>query len=131
MMRISMKTDYGLIALKHISGQDNGRLINAKEIATRFNLPPNLLAKILQNLAHSGILEAQKGSGGGYRMARDSNNITLTEIFEAIEGPVHMVMCTSTSGCCSLEDRCTVRNGLVDLEGKFAAFFNSVKLADV
>ena len=131
MMRISMKTDYGLIALKHISAQDNGRLINAKEIATLFNLPPNLLAKILQNLAHSGILEAQKGSGGGYRMARESTGITLTEIFESIEGPVHMVMCTSTSGCCSLEDRCTVRNGLVDLESKFAEFFNSVKLADV
>lgn len=131
MMRISMKTDYGLIALKHISTQDHGRLINAKEIAMQFSLPPNLLAKILQNLAHSGILEAHKGSGGGYRMARDPNGVTLTEVFESIEGPVHMVMCTSTSGCCSLEDRCTVRNGLVDLEGKFTEFFDSVKLADV
>jgi len=131
MMRISMKTDYGLIALKHISDQENGNLINAKEIATRFNLPPNLLAKILQSLAHSGILEAQKGSGGGYRMARDPAGVTLTEIFESIEGPVHMVMCTSTSGCCSLEDRCTVKNGLVNLETKFAEFFNTVTLADV
>jgi len=131
MMRISMKTDYGLIALKHISNQENGNLINAKEIAARFNLPPNLLAKILQNLAHSGILEAQKGSGGGYRMARDPEGVSLTEIFESIEGPVHMVMCTSTSGCCSLEDRCTVKNGLVNLENKFAEFFNSVMLSDV
>ena len=126
-----MKTDYGLIALKHISTQENGNLINAKEIATRFNLPPNLLAKILQNLAHSGILEAQKGSGGGYRMARDPGGVSLTEIFESIEGPVHMVMCTSTSGCCSLEDRCTVKNGLVNLENKFSEFFNSVMLSDV
>lgn len=37
MMRISMKTDYGLIALKHISTQENARLINAKEIATQFS----------------------------------------------------------------------------------------------
>ena len=131
MMRISMKTDYGLIALKHISAQENVNLINAKEIAGKFNLPPNLLAKILQNLAHSGILEAQKGSGGGYRMARDPGGVSLTEIFESIEGPVHMVMCTSTSGCCSLEDRCTVKNGLVNLENKFAEFFNSVMLSDV
>jgi Rrf2 family protein len=130
-MRISMKTDYGLIALKHISTQENGHLINAKEISTRFNLPPNLLAKILQSLAHSGILEAQKGSGGGYRMAREPGGITLTEIFESIEGPVHMVMCTSTSGCCSLEERCTVKNGLVNLESRFAEFFNTVTLADV
>jgi Rrf2 family protein len=131
MMRISMKTDYGLIALKHISTQENGRLTNAKEIASRFHLPPNLLAKILQSLAHSGILEAQKGSGGGYRMARDPGTVTLTEVFESIEGPVHMVMCTSTDGCCNLEERCTVKNGLVNLESKFAEFFNNVTLSDV
>lgn len=126
-----MKTDYGLIALKYIATQDGGKLINAREIATRFNLPPNLLAKILQNLAHSGILDAQKGSGGGYRLARDPAGVTLTEIFESIEGPVHMVMCTSTDGCCSLEERCTVKNGLVNLESKFAEFFNTVTLSEV
>jgi len=131
MMRISMKTDYGLIALKHIASHGNGHLINAKEIAQRFNLPPNLLAKILQSLSSSGIIEAQKGSGGGYRMARKPQEVTLTEVFESIEGPVHMVLCTRTAGCCSVEDLCTVKNGLVNLERKFAEFFDSVTLADV
>ena len=131
MMRISMKTDYGLIALKHISSQNSDRLINAKEIAERFHLPPNLLAKILQSLSHAGIIEAQKGSGGGYRMAREADDITLTQIFESIEGPVHMVMCTSDGGCCSVEDRCTIKNGLMNLERKFAEFFDTVTLSDV
>lgn len=126
-----MKTDYGLIALKHIATQPDGRLINAREIAARFNLPPNLLAKILQSLSSSGIIEAQKGSGGGYRMARDPGEVTLTQIFESIEGPVHMVMCTSDDGCCSIEERCTIKNGLTDLERRFAEFFNTVKLSDV
>lgn len=131
MMRISMKTDYGLIALKHMANQRGDGLVNAKELAARFNLPPNLLAKILQSLSQSGIIEAQKGSGGGYRMARESESVTLTEIFESIEGPVHMIMCTSDNGCCSVEDSCTVRNGLINLERKFAEFFDSVTLADV
>jgi Rrf2 family protein len=77
MMRISMKTDYGLIALKHISSHSDGELVNAREIAERFALPPNLLAKILQSLSQSGIIEAQKGSGGGYRMARNPDDVTL------------------------------------------------------
>lgn len=131
MMRISMKTDYGLIALKHMASRHGNGLVNAKELATQFNLPPNLLAKILQNLSQSGIIEAQKGSGGGYRLRRDPSGITLTEIFESIEGPVHMVMCTSETAPCSVEDRCTVRNGLVNLERKFAEFFDSITLADV
>jgi len=126
-----MRTDYGLIALKHIASLPEGGLANAREIAARFSLPPNLLAKILQNLAQSGIIEAQKGSGGGYRMARSPADITLAQIFESIEGPVHMVMCTSNDGCCSIEDRCTVKNGLTSLELKFYEFFDQVTLADV
>lgn len=131
MIRISMRTDYGLIALKHIAALPEGSLANAREIATHFNLPPNLLAKILQNLSQSGIIEAQKGSGGGYRMARDPGDVTLAQVFESIEGPVHMVMCTSTDGCCSIEERCTVKNGLTSLEQKFYEFFETVTLADV
>jgi Rrf2 family protein len=126
-----MKTDYGLIALKHMATQKGDGLVNAKELAARFSLPPNLLAKILQSLSQSGIIEAQKGSGGGYRMARDSKDVTLTEIFESIEGPVHMIMCTSDNGSCSVENSCTIRNGLVTLEKKFAEFFDSITLADV
>jgi len=131
MIRISMRTDYGLIALKHIASLPEGDLANAKEIAARFSLPPNLLAKILQNLSQSGIIEAQKGSGGGYRMVRKANDVTLAQVFESIEGPVHMVMCTSTEGCCTIEDRCTVKNGLTSLEQKFYEFFDTVTLADV
>jgi Rrf2 family protein len=131
MMRISMKTDYGLIALKHMAAQQGDGLVNAKELAARFQLPPNLLAKILQSLSQSGIIEAQKGSGGGYRLVRNPADITLTEIFESIEGPVHMIMCTSDNGNCSVEDSCTIRNGLVSLESKFAEFFDSITLSDV
>lgn len=131
MIRISMKTDYGLIALKHIASLPKGDIANAKEIAERFSLPPNLLAKILQSLSQSGIIEAQKGSGGGYRMIKAPTDVTLAAIFESIEGPVHMVMCTSTDGCCSIEDRCTVKNGLTSLEQRFYQFFETVTLADV
>ena len=50
MMRISMKTDYGLIALKHIATQENGSLINAKEIATQQGLSDQPPAEDLLNL---------------------------------------------------------------------------------
>jgi Rrf2 family protein len=126
-----MRTDYGLIALKHIASLPDGSLANAREIAANFSLPPNMLAKILQSLSQSGIIEAQKGSGGGYRLARSPGEVTLAQILESIEGPVHMVMCTSNDGCCTLEDRCTVKNGLTSLEQKFYEFFDTVTLADV
>ena len=130
MMRMSMKTDYGLIALKHMATGGDA-VINAKDLAAAYDLPPNLLAKILQRLSSSGIIEAQKGSGGGYRMTRDPGSVTLTEVFESIEGPVHLVMCTKEDGSCTFENRCTIKNGLVDLEKKFAEFFDTVTITDV
>ena len=77
------------------------------------------------------IVSHQKGSGGGYRIARNPEDITLTEIFESIEGPVHMIMCSSDNGECTVEDSCTIRNGLISLERKFAEFFDSITLSDV
>ncbi len=131
MMRMSMKTDYGLIALKHMALAGPDSVINARELASKYELPPNLLAKILQRLSHSGIIEAQIGSGGGYRMTRDPASVTLSEVFESIEGPVHLVMCTRTDGECTLSDRCTIKNGLNNLERKFAEFFDTVKLSEI
>jgi Rrf2 family protein len=128
---MSLKTDYGLIALKHISTRPDGELCNAKEIAAKFDLPPNMLAKVLQSLAQGGIVESQKGIGGGYRMARDPAEITLTQVFEAIEGPLHLLLCTEDSGCCTREDLCTVKRGLINLERKFVEFFGSITLVDV
>jgi len=64
-------------------------------------------------------------------MIRNPSHVTLAQVFESIEGPVHMVMCTSHDGCCSIEDRCTVKNGLTSLEQKFHEFFETVTLADV
>ena len=126
-----MKTDYGLIALKYMAEQSPDANVKAKEIADKYCLPPNLLAKVLQRLAQSGIIEAYKGSQGGYRLARNPSGVTLTEVFESIEGPVHLVMCTNTDGSCSLETRCTIKNGLSNLEKRFAEFFDSVTIMDV
>ena len=131
MMRMSMKTDYGLIALKFMASQGPSATVNAKQIADHHCLPPNLLAKVLQRLAQSGVIEAYKGSRGGYRLTRDPSGVTLTEVFESIEGPIHLVMCTNEDGSCSLENRCTIKNGLVNLEQKFTEFFDSVTILDV
>lgn len=131
MMRISMKTDYGLIALKYMADQPPATTVKAKEIAERYCLPPNLLAKVLQRLAQSGIIEAYKGSQGGYRLARSPGEVTLTEVFESIEGPVHLIMCTNKDGSCSLEMSCTIKNGLSNLERKFAEFFDTITIMDV
>jgi Rrf2 family protein len=68
------------------------------EIAQAQRVPPDFVAKILQSLVHAGLLSSHRGSGGGFRLARPRNEISLLSIVEAIEGPLAVVACSSPDG---------------------------------
>ncbi|MFQ5961714.1 MAG: Rrf2 family transcriptional regulator, partial [Candidatus Methylomirabilales bacterium] len=62
MLKFSKKADYGLMALQHIASVQFGevtraRIVNTKEIAEEYNIPTELLAKVLQTLAKHAIIE--------------------------------------------------------------------------
>jgi Rrf2 family protein len=131
MLRLSKKSDYGLIALKHIAYEANGSPVNAREIAEAYNLPPDLLAKVLQDLKRSGIISSRFGSGGGYRMAKDPAKVTLRDVVQSIDGPVRFLACNTGRNKCNLTRRCTVRKRLTRFEKDLAALLDTVTLADL
>lgn len=131
MLRLSKKSDYGLIALKHIASQENGKVANAKQIARKYGLPLDLLAKVLQNLSRSGILSPRFGSGGGYRLAKKPSDITLKDVIQSIDGPVRFLACYSGNSNCSLMRRCTVRKSLREFEKKLSAILETLVISDI
>lgn len=131
MLKFSKKVDYGLIALKYIASLDNESVASAREIAEFYYLPPDLLAKILQSLARSGIIQSQSGSGGGYRMDKNPSDVTLKEIVQSIEGSLHLVGCGKRDAACSIEPHCTIKDTLLNVEEKLAAFFDTIKLNEI
>ena len=131
MLKFSKKFDYGLIALKYIASLEDGSVASAREIAEIYYLPPVLLAKILQSLARSRIIQSQSGSGGGYRMAKDPSDVTLKEIVESIEGSLHLVGCGKEDAACSIEPHCTIKDTLLNIEKKIASLFDTITLKDI
>ena len=131
MLRFSKKSDYGLIALKHIVANSKNSVVNAREISEKYNLPPDLLAKILQSLSKSGIIKSQFGSGGGYRMAKKPSEVTLKDIIQSIDGPVHLVGCSRGDSDCSIEPQCTIKKMLLSVEQKLESFFSTITLKDI
>ncbi len=71
----------------------------ARSIATETGVPPAFLAKILRQLAQQGIIEGERGHGGGYRLARSADEIVLADIVAAVEG------LQRGSEVCSMGDR--------------------------
>jgi len=67
--------------------QNTGRLVPSREIARALGASENHLSKVLQRLAHAGIVRSTRGPKGGFKIRSPWEKIRLMEIYEAIEGP--------------------------------------------
>jgi FeS assembly SUF system regulator len=112
MLRISKKADYALIAMKHLAGEARDDTASAREIAERYDVSLDLLAKVLQGLARQGFLASHKGVHGGYHLARSTSAISVSDIIEAIDGPVRITACSLADERCEQFAKCNVRDPL-------------------
>ena len=112
MLRLSKKADYGLMAMKHLALHGDGSS-SAREIASLYNIPIELLAKILQRLVRRGLLVSQQGTRGGYQLARVPARISVADVSQAIDGPVTVTACSSSEeSTCEQFEKCNVRDPL-------------------
>ena len=112
MLRLSKKTDYALMALIHLTQDSSRGAWSAREIARSYNIPPHLMAKVLQRMAQSGIVVSHQGTRGGYALGRPAHLINAAEVIESIEGPFSMTSCVSESGYCLQFEKCTIKSPL-------------------
>src|ERR1700704_2801370 len=96
MLRLSKKADYALIAMKHLALRGDRGSSSAREIASLYDIPIELLAKVLQRLVRGGLLASQQGTRGGYQLARVPALISVADVIQAIDGPVAVTACSSS-----------------------------------
>jgi Rrf2 family iron-sulfur cluster assembly transcriptional regulator len=87
-MRITTRTRYAIRALYDLAFHRLGQAAGAKEIAERQKVPLRFLEQILQDLRKAGIVEARRGPRGGYALARQPAQISLSEVLYAVRGPL-------------------------------------------
>jgi Rrf2 family protein len=107
-MIISTKCQYALRAVYEIARSNQGRVMTIGDIAKAQSIPQRYLEGILNQLRKDGLLEAQRGRSGGYKLAKDPRNITVGEVVRLIDGPIRVVVCveeTSTTDC-PMQDDC-------------------------
>ena len=85
MVRLSEATALGLHVMAIIAAQN--RAIPVVDAAKQLDASAAHLSKVMQRLAKAGFLKAKRGPSGGYTLARPATEITLLEIYEALEGP--------------------------------------------
>lgn len=122
-MRLQQATRCALFAVAELSA-DPTRSLSASEIAAKYGLSLNHLAKVLTELARSGLIAAARGAGGGYRFVGDAHRTTLMDIvtlFEPAEPPPSPAN----------KEGAALSNMLTSLEDRARAAFQSMTVEEL
>lgn len=132
-MIINQATDYGFRAVLFLAGQDQEKLVEAQVIAKEVVIPMRFLLKIMPSLIKVGIVKSQRGTGGGYALARNPWEISLLDILEAIEGPIKLNRCLIDHELCTRRaaPECKVHQALEEIQERLAADLADCRIADL
>lgn len=96
-MKISTKVRYGLRALAYIAEKSGeGKLVRIKEIADDQNISVQYLEQILFKLKNENIIEGKRGPNGGYRLAKEPNEITLHQLYKILDEEDKVIDCNES-----------------------------------
>lgn len=113
---ISKKAKYALKALKVLAQEyESKKPLLISYIAEKENIPKKFLEAILLDLRNQGILQSQKGKGGGYLLRIPPSQISFSKVLRVIDGPIAPTLCVSLyfyGKCddCADENTCTLRS---------------------
>ena len=129
MLKISKKTEYGLISLLHMADRRRVPLATAKEIADAYDIPSELLGKVLQSLARGGLVESVQGSRGGYRLTRNLEDLSLGEVVESVDGPILIVPCCDGTESCRQHTACNIKGPIQKIQENLVEYMHDLSLA--
>lgn len=131
MLRLSKITDYGVVILSSLAGRRD-ELLSAADLASTTGISEANVAKVLKAAARGGLVVGQRGTGGGYRLARAAVDISITDVVEAFEGPIALTACVDGGdGSCSVESFCAMRHNWDVVNQAVREALNKVSLKDM
>jgi Rrf2 family protein len=131
MLRLSKKADYALIAMKHLAQKAGAPSTSAREIAEQYDIPIELLAKVLQRLVRTGLLASTQGTRGGYTLSRAAKSISVADVIQAIDGPFTITACSTENNGCDQYGKCSIRDPLWQIRERIVATLGTVTIAEM
>lgn len=113
-----------------VAGQDAVESLASISARQHISLP--YLEQLFAKLRRAGLVNSTRGPGGGYCLARSTEEITLAEVMAAVDEPVKMTRCASElSGGCVADNRCLTHDLWRSLGNHIVEFLDGVTLADI
>src|SRR5215471_13372244 len=134
-MKLSLKGEYALRALLVLGLHHGEGVVGISKISKEQNIPQRFLEQILTDLKSAGLVQSRRGISGGYRLAREPEDISLAEVVRHIEGALAPISCVSEQfyeKCsCPDESRCAIRSVMKEIRDAVVRLAEQVSLADI
>ncbi len=128
---ISKTGIHALQALAALAQLSNGAYAGAADLADTTGAPRNYLGKLLKALSRAGLVESQKGRGGGFRLAKDPARITLLDVMEPAARVTRWTGCFMGRPTCSNESPCVLHDRWRTARDAYFQFLKATTVADL
>ena len=131
-LKVSAKTRYGLRILLDVAAHNrDAKPRSMSEISKSQHISEKFISRLVIPLREAGLLRSVRGSGGGFRLARSPEDITLLKIVETMQGPLAILDCLADADCCPRKANCLARQIWSDVNTGFMNVLARVTLAKI
>lgn len=128
-MLLTSGCEYAIRAVLYVASQSGDAPVHVRAISDDLEIPFSFLAKVVGVLARRGILNSQKGRGGGVNLGRPAEEISLMEVVEAIDGPGSAERCVMGLPDCTDEKPCPLHGNWAGIREDVRAMFGESTVA--
>ncbi len=131
MFRLNRLTDYAVVVMSQMALRGGGTR-SAQQISEDTGVPLPTVAKLLNLLGRAKLVTSQRGASGGYVLSAEPEDITVSQIIQAMEGPIALTACVEgATDSCDAESFCPMRGNWNKVNGAIREALGSVSLADM
>ncbi len=133
-MRLTSKGRYAVMAMADLALHGGvERAVPLQEVARRQEISLSYLEQLFARMRKAGLVAGVRGPGGGYRLSRGADRVTVAEIIAAVNEPIKATRCdaASTKSCIGKQGRCIAHGLWQEMGDRIQSFLDSVSLADV
>jgi Rrf2 family transcriptional regulator, iron-sulfur cluster assembly transcription factor len=127
----STACEYAIRAMTYLAGFDSGARVLARDVSEHEHVPGPFLGKIFQTLVRAGLLTSAKGPGGGFALARDPQQISLFDIYHAVDGTSYLEACAVGLAKCSDETPCPLHERWKPIRERIRQYLETTSLSDM
>ena len=128
---IRRDTDYAFRFAATLAGvYAEKKALSAKLLAKETHVSYTLTCKVLQKLAHAGIVKSIMGPKGGWQLAKKPEKVQFNLLIQAIQGPVTVNRCLMGGFKCSLKDKCPAHSKMAELQNQIEDYLSELTLKE-